>query len=342
MSDRIATSSSNANIAFVKYWGVRDASINLPLNDSLSMNLSDATTVTTVQFGDFAADSLTIDGQLANAGQTARASRHLDPIRALAGTTARARIVSQNSFPMGTGMASSASGFAALTVAACAALDLDLSERELSALARLGSGSACRSVPGGFVRWHAGHDHASSYAETIAPADHWDLRDVLAVVSAEHKAVGSSEGHRMAHTSPFLEARLADLPRRLKRVTDALLARDIETLGEELEAEAIALHVLSMTSRPPILYWDPATLEIMKLCAVWRSEGVPVFYTLDAGPNVHLICEAGQTQAVTQRLDRLPSVQRVIVNGPAGPTRLIDTHLFSPALESDPKGFRNP
>ena len=324
MTTLIATAQSNANIAFVKYWGVRDVALNLPLNDSISMNLSDATTVTTVEWGDQGADTLEIDGRPATAGQTARASRHLDHLRRLAGVSLRARVVSRNSFPMGTGMASSAAGFAALTVAAAAALGLDLAERDLSALARLGSGSACRSVPGGFTRWHAGHDHASSYAETIAPPEHWDLRDVLAVVSTEHKAVGSAEGHTLAHTSPFLTARLADLPRRLARVQDALLARDLPTLGEELEAEAIALHVLAMTSRPPLLYWDPATVELLRLCPVWRADGLPVYFTLDAGPNVHLICEAATAPALMERLQALPSVQRVLVNGPAGPTRRID------------------
>ena len=321
---KLATAQSNPNIAFVKYWGGRDAALNLPLNDSISMNLSDATTVTTVEWGDFAVDTLAIDDQPATAAQTARVSRHLDHLRKLAGVNLRARVVSRNSFPMGTGMASSAAGFAALTVAGCAALGLDLAERELSALARLGSGSACRSVPGGFTRWHAGHDHASSYAETVAPPDHWDLRDVLAVVSTEHKAVGSAEGHTLAHTSPFLEARLADLPRRLARVQEALLARDLATLGEELEAEAIALHVLAMTSRPPLLYWAPATIEIMRLCPIWRAEGLPAYFTLDAGPNVHLICEAATAPALKERLQALASAQRVLVNGPAGPTHLID------------------
>lgn len=132
----------------------------------------------------------------------------------------------------------------------------------------------------------------------------------------------------MAETSPFLEARLADLPRRLDRVVRAVQDRDLVSLGEELEAEAIALHVMAMTSRPPVLYWDPATLEIMKLCPCWRAEGVPVYFTLDAGPNVHLICEAAHAPAVVERLAALPSVPRTLVNAPAGPARLIDTPLF--------------
>ena len=330
MIDRHATACGFANIAFVKYWGARVPDLNIPYNDSLSMNLSDAMTVTTVHFGDHAADSLTIDGHLANEAQTVRVSCHLDHLRRLVGAATRARVVSRNSFPMGTGMASSAAGFAALTVAAAAALGLDLSERELSAVARLGSGSACRSIPGGYTLWRAGHDHASSYAESIAPPDHWALRDVLAVVSEEHKAVGSAQGHRLAETSPFLAARLADLPRRLARVRAALAGRDMPALGEELEAEAIALHVLAMTSHPPILYWEPATLEIMRLCPRWRAEGIAVYFTLDAGPNVHLICEARDEAAVVERLRALPAVQRIIVNGPAGPTRLVADHLFEP------------
>ncbi|MFN8472481.1 MAG: diphosphomevalonate decarboxylase [Anaerolineae bacterium] len=330
MQDRIATAFANSNIAFVKYWGTRDGRLNIPYNDSVSMNLSDAVAVTTVHFGDYPTDSLVIDGREAAPPSVARASRHLDHIRRLAGTDSRARIVSKNSFPMGTGMASSAAGFAALTVAASAALGLDLSERELSALARLGSGSACRSIPGGFTLWHAGHDHASSFAETIASPDHWDLRDVTAVVSAAHKEVSSAQGHGLADTSPFLGARLADLPRRTSRVLKALAARDIEALGEELEAEAIALHVLAMTSRPPLFYWEPATIEIMRLCPQWRAAGIGVYFTLDAGPNVHLICEAKDVEAVVQRLRGLASVQATYVNGPAGPTCLAAEHLLLP------------
>ena len=330
MSDWIATSRSNANIAFVKYWGARDAALNIPYNDSLSMNLSDAVTVTTVHFADYPADTLIIDGAAAGPAQVTRASRHLDHIRRLAGVEMPARMVSRNSFPMGTGMASSAAGFAALTVAASAALGLDLTERELSALARLGSGSACRSIPAGYTLWHAGHDHASSFAETVAPPEHWDLRDVTAVVSAAHKEVSSAQGHRLADTSPFLSARLADLPRRMGRVRAALSARDIEALGEELEAEAIALHVLAMTSRPPLMYWEPATVAIMRLCPQWRSQGVGVYFTLDAGPNVHLICEASQADAVVERLKGLASVQATYVNGPAGPAHLMGEHLFVP------------
>ncbi len=330
MHEGIATADSKANIAFVKYWGVRDAELNIPYNDSLSMNLSDAVTVTTVHFGDYPADTLVIDRHGAAPAQVRRASRHLDHIRRLAGTQSRARIESRNSFPMGTGMASSAAGFAALTLAASAALGMQLSERELSALARLGSGSACRSIPSGYTWWHAGHDHASSFAETIAPPEHWDLRDVTAVVSAAHKEVSSAQGHRLADTSPFLSARLADLPRRLARVQVALLARDIEVLGEELEAEAIALHVLAMTSRPPLLYWEPATVQIMQLCPRWRAEGVGVYFTLDAGPNVHLMCEAAHAGEVVERLKALPNVQATYVNGPAGPAHLIAEHLFTP------------
>ncbi|MDQ4078692.1 MAG: diphosphomevalonate decarboxylase, partial [Chloroflexota bacterium] len=174
MGEQRATASAGSNIAFIKYWGVADSTLNLPLNDSISMTLDALRTVTTVEFDpSLNADVVIIDGQERHGNAWHRAARHLDRIRALAGVETSARVVSENNFPMGTGIASSASAFAALTVAGCAALGLDLDAREMSRVARHASGSASRSLFGGFVYWNAGHDDASSYAEPICDEHHW-------------------------------------------------------------------------------------------------------------------------------------------------------------------------
>lgn len=320
-----AVAAAPSNIAFVKYWGNLDPALRLPYNASLSMTLSAATTRTEVVFDPaLDADEIVIDGRPAAPEAAARASAHLDLIRARAGHGHRARVASANSFPMGTGIASSASAFAALTVAACAATGLALDERSLSALARRGSGSAARSIPDGFVLWHSGADDESSYAESIAPPEHWDLCDVVAIVSREHKAVGSGGGHGAAPSSPFFAARQHRLPERLEAIREALLAKDFERFGAAVEAESYELHAIAMTSRPPLLYWTPATVALLHLVARWRAEGLSAFATLDAGPNVHVLCEARRAQDVVAALESLDSVESVLVNRAAPGARVVE------------------
>jgi diphosphomevalonate decarboxylase len=297
---RTSTAAAYANLAFVKYWGKRDPQLNIPLNGSISMNLSAARTETTVQFDPhLEADSVVVgtDNQPAPPGFARRVSAHLDRLRALADVALPARVATHNSFPTGAGFASSASGMAALTTAAAAALDLALNEAQLSALARAASGSACRSIPAGFVEWQAGTGHDDSFAFQIAPPEHWEIVDIAVVVSTREKDVPSSEGHLLALNSPFWRARLESVPARLAAVRRAILERDFETFGQELEAEAVSMHAVALTSpytadnawRSGIYYLLPDTLELMLAVQAWRADGVPVYFTLDAGPTVHLI-----------------------------------------------------
>src|SRR5579859_1114117 len=248
MPTRKATACANSNLAFVKYWGKRDSALNIPTNGSISMNLSEARTTTTVEFDlSLPADEIFRQDKngLADPAFTARTSRQLDRVRRLAGVQTRARVTTNNEFPAGVGIASSASGMAALTAAAAAALGLRLSERELSALARLGSGSACRSIPAGFVEWIAGDSHETSYAVQIAPPDHWNILDIAVVVSDKTKDLSSSDGHLLAVSSPFFNARLETIPGRLDRVRNAILQRNFEEFGREIETEAISLHAIA-------------------------------------------------------------------------------------------------
>ena len=324
MNANRATAVAHANIAFIKYWGNWDDALRLPYNDSLSMNLSAATSTTSVTFDDrLPADVLVIDGLEQPGESRARAAAHLDRVRSRAGVAAHALVESSNTFPMGTGIASSASGFAALTLAACAAAGLALGEAEASALARLASGSACRSIPGGFVEWRAARIDADSWAFSIAPPEHWDLCDLVAVVSRSHKAVGSTGGHAAALGSPYWGARLEELTWRIPEVRSALLARDFRRFGPAVEAEALSLHAIAHTGRPSILYWSPGTVALMHQVRQWRRDGLPVFFTLDAGPNVHLLCEAVHGAAVAAALSELDYVEFVLDNRPAGPAHLI-------------------
>lgn len=328
MPARQATARAHPNIALIKYWGDRDNDLRLPANGSISMNLAGLETITTVRFGtEMPEDRLTLNGEPQTAAQSARVSRHLDHIRRLASTSLKAQVVSQNNFPMGAGIASSASAFAALTVAACTALDLHPDEASLSALARLGSGSACRSIPGDYVEWHPGADHETSYAESIAPADHWELVDLVAVVSHEHKAVGSTGGHRLADTSPLQAARIADTPRRLDLCRAAILQRDFEALADVIEQDALMMHAVMLTSSPTLIYWLPATLRIIQAVRDWRAAGVPVAFTIDAGPNVHVITTATHRDRLNGLFGEVEGVQAVLQAGVGGPAQVLDEHL---------------
>ncbi len=329
MSTSKTTAIAHPNIAFIKYWGNRDARLRIPLNDSLSMNLGQLTTTTTVEFNARAKeDRVTIDGKEASDAARVRVVEQLDRVRATAKIDTHARVESKNNFPSGVGIASSASAFAALALAATRAAGLELSERELSILARQGSGSACRSVPTGFVEWIGGRTNDGSYAVSILPPEHWDLRDVIAVVSSEEKTIGSTEGHAAATTSLFLPERLNALPARLHRVRRSLIAKDLEGMGAEIEAEALELHLIAMTSRPPVFYWTPEMVRVIQCAQKWRADGLPVYFTLDAGPNVHLICEGKDAPQVEAFARAVQGVQQVYVNAPGEGARLGDEHLF--------------
>jgi diphosphomevalonate decarboxylase len=324
-----ATAVANANIAFVKYWGDADPALHLPANPSISMNLDGLSTVTTVAFlVEQEADELIVDDAPAGDAALRRVTAHLDRVRALARTELRARVVSRNDFPAGAGLASSASAFAALTLAATAALGLTLSEDALSTLARLGSGSACRSIPPGFVEWAAGESHETSFAHSFAPPGHWPLCDCIAIVSTAHKAVGSAEGHARAPSSPLHRARVEGAAARAAVCRAAIMARDLPALGEAMEADTVMMHAITMTSHPPIYYWTPATLRIIRAVVAWRAGGLPTYYTVDAGPNVHCLCEAANTAEVVRRLEALPGVRQVRVARPGAGAVLVSEHLL--------------
>ena len=240
------------NIAFIKYWGNRDNALRIPSNGSLSMNLAGLETHTTVRFDpDLPADELSINGETVTGPGLDRVSTFLDRVRSGAGIQPRAAVTSTNNFPIGTGIASSASAFAALALAASKAADLDLDEAELSRLARTGSGSACRSVPSGFVEWSAGSSHQDSFGFSIAPPTHWDLVDCIAVVSSEHKPTGSTQGHTLADTSPLQNSRVAGAPERVARCRTAILKKDFDAFAEVVELDSNLMHAVMMTSTSP-------------------------------------------------------------------------------------------
>ncbi|MFZ6029281.1 MAG: diphosphomevalonate decarboxylase [Chloroflexota bacterium] len=324
MSPKSAVAQAQPNIAFIKYWGDFDPCLRVPVNSSLSMNLAGLHTRTTVTFEDgLAQDQLSLEGNPAPEPARQRVALILDNVRQLAGITAFARVESANNFPMGAGIASSASAFAALALAATAAAGMKLGEKDLSRLARCGSGSASRSIPGGFVEWQAGTSDEDSYAFSIAPPEHWALADCVAIVSRGHKPVGSSEGHALATSSPIQAARVADAPRRLELCRRAILARDFDAFADVVELDSNLMHAVMLTSTPPLLYWQAATLAVMHAVQDWHRQGLPVCYTIDAGPNVHVLCPAEAAPRVAAQLAEIPGVEKALTATPGGPARLV-------------------
>ncbi len=325
MSNRFAIAIAHPNIALIKYWGNRDPEWNIPSAGSLSMTLGEVFTRTKVTLDEkLEADRLLIDGQVASERAQRRVAAFLDRVRELSGRHGVCLIESENNFPQGVGIASSAAAFAALGVAISAVFDLPLDAISLSRLARLGSGSACRSIQGGFVEWLAGEDHHSSYAVQIALPDHWELTDCIAVVSREHKGVVSQEGHRLASTSPFQACRVETATERLAICRQAILNRDFEALASVVELDSNLMHAVMITSSPPLFYWEPPTLFLMQAVRQKRAEGYPLCYTIDAGPNVHILTLSEYALTVQAWVKGLPGVQEVILAPVGGDASLLD------------------
>ena len=319
-----ATAIAFSNIALIKYWGNRDDTLRLPSNGSISMNLDGLETRTCVSFDPLLpADDLTINGMHSSRIALERVSQVLDVVRRKAGINLFAQVESESNFPAGAGIASSASAFAALALAAAKAAGLDLAEAELSRLARRGSGSACRSVPGGFVEWAAGTSDADSYAVAIASPGHWDLADCIAIISTQPKATGSTQGNALAWTSPLQVARVEDAPRRLELCRNAILERDFDLLAGIVELDSNLMHAVMMSSRPPLFYWQPATLTVMESIRSARAKGLPVCYTIDAGPNVHVITLGAEAGQVAKLLYGIPGVQDVRIASVGASVRLV-------------------
>lgn len=315
-----ARARARINVALVKYWGKRDSRLNLPETGSLSVTLSDLGTTTSVRFdASLAEDRFVLDGQEFHGPPRDRVSAFLDLVRDLAGVRERAVVESVNDIPASSGLASSASGFAALVVAATRAAGLDLPPEVLAPLARRGSGSAPRSLLAGFVEIVAGTatDGSDFRVRCVAPPDHLDLVVVVAMTGSAGKAVGSREGmERTRRTSPFHPAWVAQVTTDIERARRALLDRNFEALGRVVETQAFRMHATALASDPPILYWDDCTVRLLGAVRSLREGGVECFPTLDAGPHVFVLCRSGDAERVASALRAIPGVRRVLTTRP--------------------------
>ena len=313
-----ASARACANIALVKYWGKRPGPGNLPAAGSLSLALDALVTETRVTFEPaLGGDALELDGKPADG---ARVTGFLDLVRARAGIATRARVITRNHFPTASGLASSASGFAALAAAATRAASVELSPREMSQLARQGSGSAARSIFGGFVRMHAGPSDADAYAEPVASPLAARVRMVIAIVGGGvPKTHGSRDAmEHVAATSPLYDAWLALVPRDLEAATAALAVGDnaaLRALGELAEANALAMHASAIAARPAIIYWQPATLAALATVRALRDAHRAAWATMDAGPHVKVLTSADDAAEVAKAMRQVPGVTDAIISG---------------------------
>ncbi|MFD2630457.1 diphosphomevalonate decarboxylase [Oceanobacillus kapialis] len=315
-----ATAKAHTNIALIKYWGKRNEGIILPTNSSLSLTLDGFYTTTSVQFSEeYTNDQFMLNDKPVADEQFKRVSSFLDLIRQKAGKSLYAAVESTNEVPTAAGFASSASGFAALAAAGTKALGLDLSDKELSALTRQGSGSACRSIYGGFAEWQMGTEEngTDSYAVPIAPAEHWDLRVAAVVLSSTMKKVSSRAGmKRTVETSPFYQGWLDSIPADMKQIKEGINERDFEKVGEVAEANCLKMHATTLGANPPFTYWHDTTMTVMQAVRDLREKGVPAYFTIDAGPNVKVLYLPENEEVIEKTLRTIPGVADIRLSRP--------------------------
>lgn len=301
---------AHSNIALAKYWGKLDSERNLTAVPSLSLTLDALRTTTHVQFDEsLASDELVLDGRPSAGRPRERVTRLLDRVRELAGMQTRARVTTANDFPTAAGLASSASGFAALALAATRAAGLPLDLGGVSALARASSASAARSLFGGFAALRAGAEQA----ERVAPGEHFPLVMLVALTATGPKDVGSTDGmQHTSRTSPYYPAWVEHAPRLFEQAHGAVLERDLPRLGEAMEQSTLMMHASMLAAAPGLLYWVPASLRVIHEVRALRARGTAAYFTMDAGPHVKVLTAPADAERVERALLDCDGVERVV------------------------------
>ena len=322
MSKYSATARSHPNIALIKYWGKRDILLNLPAVPSLSLTLSKFHTTTTVNWGS-KEDQLVLNGSVQDRAGNA-ATKVFDFLNLIDSQRPPCKVISENNFPTAAGLASSASAFSALAMAGCAAAEIPYSSETLSVFARRGSGSASRSIFDGWVEWRMGErdDGLDSHGVQLAPANHWDVRMVMAVVSEKQKPISSRAGMMdTQRTSPMYRAWCQTANTDLEIAKSALYNRDLDRLGTQMEHSTLKMFSTMFTTMPSIRYWKPQTIALMEAVERLRQGGLSCYYTMDAGPNVKVLCHAQDAAEIADALKHI--VHTVHILEPGNGTHLI-------------------
>ncbi len=325
-----ATAIANSNTALVKYWGKQDEQLIIPMNNSISLTVDSLSTITTVDFSEsYDEDLFILNKKIQNDTPKKRVMIHLDIIREIANVKLNAHIVSENNFPTAAGLASSASGFAALTASACKALGLNKTPKELSMLSRRGSGSSCRSFYGGYVEWIKNDDNDESYAIQLADENYFDIRDLVIVFEKHDRKYTTREAMKISKkTSPLYDARLKIVEDNLVKVRKAIKERDFTLLGQTAEADCLLMHSVALTSNPSLLFWTAETMGMIKFVQELREGGLEAYYTIDTGANMHILTKPEFSEEICAILRKIPYITNIIECKPGPGVQIIKDDLF--------------
>lgn len=307
-------SKANANIALIKYWGKKDEELFLPYTSSLSLTLDALYTETEVSFIDEENDVFYLDAQLQGEKETLKIKKFIDIFRKKSAIDRRVLVNSYNHVPTAAGLASSASGYAALALALNKLFNLNLDRKELSIITRKGSGSATRSIYGGIVEWHKGDSDENSYAEKVDDGD-FDLAMIIIVVNSNKKEISSREAMKITvNTSPLYQAYVENSALDLVEIKKAIKDRDIKRIGEISEHNAMKMHSTILSSNPPMLYFEGDSLIAINKVKELREKGFDAYYTMDAGPNVKIVTKKSQAEEIKKELLDIFSEEKIIIS----------------------------
>jgi diphosphomevalonate decarboxylase len=325
-----STAIAHSNTALIKYWGKQNEKLIIPMNNSISLTNSALTTTTTVEFSQKFSDDIFILNEQSQYGKTKdRVINHLNLIRNLANSTLKAKVVSKNNFPTASGLASSASGFAALTLATCSALNLKKNKKELSMISRRGSGSSCRSIFGGFVEWVKEDENGDSFAKQLADENWFDIRDIVIVLNASKRKISTRDAMKISKkTSPYFDMRIENIDDQLERLRKAIKEKNFTLIGEITEIDCLNLHFIAMTSKPTQIFWTADTLNIMLIIAELRENGIDAYYTIDTGANLHVLTLPKYEMEVINAIKKAKNIEQIIQSKPGPDAYLIEEHLF--------------
>ena len=317
-----ATAVAHPIQGLIKYHGLVDERLRLPFHDSISVCTAPLTTRTTIEFGDFSEDTAMINGRRVAGHELERILAVVDVVRVKAKLHANFRMASVNDFPSNVGLGASASGFAALGWAACAAARLPLTAKDVSRIARRGAGSASRAVAGGFARWRTGTSDEDSYAYQLRGED-LPMGIVIALVPAYKE---TESAHREAPSSPFFQARLAEMPKMLAEMELAIRNGDLGQVLQLAERDTMLLHGITMTGTSEMMLWRPETIKVILAVKRMREEGVPAFFSIDTGATVYVNTFPEKVEEVESRIRALgvDAIRCAVGDG----ARAVDDHLF--------------
>jgi len=330
----IVTAEAHANIALVKYWGKHSVKYNIPATPSLSITLDALTTRTRIETDvSQSQDTILLNGKLLNAPKVNLCVAHLRKLSK--NTFPFVKITSENNFPTAAGLASSASGYAALVTALNALGSLNLSTRQLSVFARMASGSAARSVFGGFTCLRSSHPESDNqndqeseywYASQILDAQEWPMQAVIAICTEQTKSTSSSSGMQLSrNTSPYYESWVSSTKQDFDHCLQAVRDRDFERVATISEHSCLKMHGLMLSTNPGLVYWNAATIECIHALRALRNSGVAVFFTIDAGPQVKAICLPEAVESVNKVLSAVHGVHRTLISNLGSAAHIVNS-----------------